>query len=69
MAATGHLDAVTDRALGVVRADWVADYYRLPRRPYRDELPATPSNRTAVPQGRHVHLLMARGAACDSAPI
>lgn len=28
----------TCRALGVVRADWVADYYRLPRRPYRDEL-------------------------------
>ena len=28
----------------------------------RDELPSTPSNRTAVPQGRHVHLLMARGA-------
>ena len=29
----------------------------------RDELPAGPANRTAVPQGRHVHLLMARGAA------
>jgi 2-polyprenyl-6-methoxyphenol hydroxylase-like FAD-dependent oxidoreductase len=28
----------------------------------RDELPSTPVNRTAVPQGRHVHLLMARGA-------
>lgn len=28
----------------------------------RDELPSTPSNRAAVPQGRHVHLLMARGA-------
>lgn len=25
-------------ALGVVRADWVADYYRLPRRSYRAEL-------------------------------
>ncbi|MGS0893925.1 winged helix-turn-helix domain-containing protein [Burkholderia stagnalis] len=31
------LDA-TCRALGVVRADWVADYYRLPRRSYRAEL-------------------------------
>jgi 2-polyprenyl-6-methoxyphenol hydroxylase-like FAD-dependent oxidoreductase len=29
----------------------------------RDELPDGPVNRTAVPQGRHVHLLMARGAA------
>ncbi|WP_175856055.1 DNA glycosylase AlkZ-like family protein [Burkholderia anthina] len=28
----------TCRALGVVRADWVADYYRLPRRSYRTEL-------------------------------
>ena len=28
----------------------------------RDELPDGPVNRTAVPQGRHVHLLMARGA-------
>ncbi|MFV9634016.1 FAD-dependent oxidoreductase [Mycobacterium neumannii] len=28
----------------------------------RDDLPADPANRAAVPQGRHVHLLMARGA-------
>lgn len=28
----------------------------------RDELPDGPRNRAAVPQGRHVHLLMARGA-------
>ncbi|TFV58672.1 oxidoreductase [Mycobacterium sp. PS03-16] len=28
----------------------------------RDELPDEPVNRAAVPQGRHVHLLMARGA-------
>ncbi|BBX17940.1 oxidoreductase [Mycolicibacterium duvalii] len=28
----------------------------------RDVLPEQPGNRTAVPQGRHVHLLMARGA-------
>ncbi|AFM16151.1 hypothetical protein Mycch_1349 [Mycolicibacterium chubuense NBB4] len=28
----------------------------------RDELPAGPAQRAAVPQGRHVHLLMARGA-------
>ena len=29
----------------------------------RDDLPDQPANRAAVPQGRHVHLLMARGAA------
>src|SRR6476659_339084 len=28
----------------------------------RDKLPGRPANRAAVPQGRHVHLLMARGA-------
>src|SRR6185295_16602701 len=28
----------------------------------RDNLPDGPANRAAVPQGRHVHLLMARGA-------
>jgi 2-polyprenyl-6-methoxyphenol hydroxylase-like FAD-dependent oxidoreductase len=28
----------------------------------RDDLPADPANRTAVPQGKHLHLLMARGA-------
>lgn len=28
----------------------------------RDELPDRPANRAAVPQGRHVHLFMARGA-------
>lgn len=28
----------------------------------RDELPEGPDNRGAVPQGRHVHMLMARGA-------
>ncbi|RAR64891.1 hypothetical protein C7401_1047 [Paraburkholderia unamae] len=30
----------TCRALGVIRADWAADYYRLPRRPYVDALHA-----------------------------
>ncbi|OBH85239.1 oxidoreductase [Mycobacterium scrofulaceum] len=28
----------------------------------RDELPDTPTNRTTVPQDRHLHMLMARGA-------
>ncbi|CAB3701993.1 winged helix-turn-helix domain-containing protein [Paraburkholderia rhynchosiae] len=37
---TDELLRRTCRALGVARADWVADYYRLPRRPYHDELRA-----------------------------
>jgi 2-polyprenyl-6-methoxyphenol hydroxylase-like FAD-dependent oxidoreductase len=28
----------------------------------RDQLPSTPSNRATVPQDRHLHMLMARGA-------
>nr|WP_234476638.1 crosslink repair DNA glycosylase YcaQ family protein [Paraburkholderia aspalathi] len=39
----------TCRALGVVRADWVADYYRLPRRPYRDELHALADRGELIP--------------------
>ncbi|RKE37250.1 hypothetical protein B0G76_3492 [Paraburkholderia sp. BL23I1N1] len=39
----------TCRALGVVRADWVADYYRLPRRPYRDDLRALADQGELIP--------------------
>ncbi|WP_027803306.1 winged helix-turn-helix domain-containing protein [Paraburkholderia dilworthii] len=39
----------TCRALGVARADWVADYYRLPRRPYREELHALADRGELIP--------------------
>ncbi|NPT59324.1 winged helix-turn-helix domain-containing protein [Paraburkholderia elongata] len=39
----------TCRALGVVRADWAADYYRLPRRPYRDDLRALADQGELIP--------------------
>jgi uncharacterized protein YcaQ len=39
-AASRELLRRTCRALGIARADWVADYYRLPRRPYADALHA-----------------------------
>jgi uncharacterized protein YcaQ len=39
----------TCRALGIARADWVADYYRLPRRPYRDELHALADQGELIP--------------------
>jgi uncharacterized protein YcaQ len=39
-AASRELLRRTCRALGIARADWVADYYRLPRRPYVDALHA-----------------------------
>ncbi|PIB74366.1 FAD-dependent oxidoreductase [Mycobacterium celatum] len=48
---------------GLCAARVLADFYDRVTLFERDELPAAPANRAAVPQGRHVHLLMARGAA------
>ncbi|MFZ0905958.1 MAG: oxidoreductase, partial [Mycobacterium sp.] len=47
---------------GLCAARVLSDFYDRVTVFERDELPSTPVNRTAVPQGRHVHLLMARGA-------
>jgi 2-polyprenyl-6-methoxyphenol hydroxylase-like FAD-dependent oxidoreductase len=47
---------------GLCAAKVLSDFYDRVTVFERDDLPSTPSNRTAVPQGRHVHLLMARGA-------
>lgn len=47
---------------GLCAARVLSDFYDRVTVFERDELPGTPVNRTAVPQGRHVHLLMARGA-------
>ncbi len=40
----------------------LSDYYDRVTLFDRDDLPAQPANRSAVPQGRHVHILMSRGA-------
>ena len=40
----------------------LSDFYERVTVYERDDLPDGPANRSAVPQGRHVHLLMARGA-------
>jgi 2-polyprenyl-6-methoxyphenol hydroxylase-like FAD-dependent oxidoreductase len=47
---------------GLCAARVLSDFYDRVTLFERDDLPSTPGNRTAVPQGRHVHLLMARGA-------
>ena len=47
---------------GLCAARVLSEFYEQVTVFERDELPSTPANRTAVPQGRHVHLLMARGA-------
>ncbi len=48
---------------GLCAARVLSEHYRHVTVFERDDLPATPAQRPAVPQGRHVHLLMARGAA------
>ena len=48
---------------GLCAARVLSDFYDRVTIYERDELPDGPANRAAVPQGRHVHLLMARGAA------
>jgi 2-polyprenyl-6-methoxyphenol hydroxylase-like FAD-dependent oxidoreductase len=47
---------------GLCAARVLADVYDRVTVFERDDLPDGPANRAAVPQGRHVHLLMARGA-------
>ena len=48
---------------GMCAARVLSDHYTRVTVFERDDLPDEPANRTAVPQGKHVHLLMARGAA------
>ncbi|MET0702038.1 MAG: oxidoreductase [Mycobacterium sp.] len=48
---------------GLCAARVLSAHYRQVTLFDRDELPDTPTQRAAVPQGRHVHMLMARGAA------
>ncbi|QCP53904.1 winged helix-turn-helix domain-containing protein [Trinickia violacea] len=48
-AAQQTLVARTCRALGVVRADWIADYYRLAKRPYAADLHALADAGEVIP--------------------
>ncbi|MDY6999005.1 MAG: oxidoreductase, partial [Actinomycetota bacterium] len=47
---------------GLCAARVLSDFFEQVTLFERDELPDAAANRAAVPQGRHVHLLMARGA-------
>jgi len=58
-----HAIVVGGSLAGLCAARVLSDFYDRVTLYERDELPDGPGNRTAVPQGRHVHLLMARGAA------
>jgi 2-polyprenyl-6-methoxyphenol hydroxylase-like FAD-dependent oxidoreductase len=57
-----HAAVIGASIAGLSAARVLSDFYQRVTVFERDELPATPGNRAAVPQGRHVHLLMARGA-------
>ena len=62
--ATGRHAVVIGASLaGLCAARVLSDHFDRVTIYERDGLPEGPDNRTAVPQGRHVHLLMARGAA------
>ncbi|MBY0440626.1 MAG: oxidoreductase [Mycobacteriaceae bacterium] len=57
----GHAIVVGASIAGLCAAQVLSDHYQRVTVVERDELPDTPTNRAAVPQGRHLHLLMARG--------
>lgn len=57
-----HAIVIGGSIAGMCAARVLSDFYDHVTVYERDELPDRPVNRAAVPQGRHVHLLMARGA-------
>ncbi len=63
MGRTGeHAVVIGASIAGMCAARVLSDFYDRVTVFERDDLPDGPANRSAVPQGRHVHLLMARGA-------
>jgi 2-polyprenyl-6-methoxyphenol hydroxylase-like FAD-dependent oxidoreductase len=60
---TDHAVVIGASIGGLCAARVLSDVYERITVYERDDLTDGPANRTAVPQGRHVHLLMARGAA------
>jgi 2-polyprenyl-6-methoxyphenol hydroxylase-like FAD-dependent oxidoreductase len=57
-----HAVVIGGSIAGLCAARVLSDHYGRVTIFERDDLPEQPANRAAVPQGRHVHLLMARGA-------
>lgn len=60
--ARDHAAVIGGSIAGLCAARVLADRYARVTVYERDELPAAPANRAAVPQDRHLHMLMARGA-------
>ena len=59
---TEHAIIIGASLAGLCAARVLSDFYERVTVYERDNLPDGPANRAAVPQGTHVHLLMARGA-------
>ncbi|MCV7426646.1 FAD-dependent oxidoreductase [Mycobacterium montefiorense] len=59
----GHAVVIGASIAGLCAAKVLSDWYSQVSIYERDELPSMPANRATVPQDRHLHLLMARGAA------
>ena len=60
--ARDHAVVIGASIAGLSAARVLSDCYARVTVYERDELPGTPTNRATVPQGRHLHMLMARGA-------
>ncbi|OBA83161.1 oxidoreductase [Mycobacterium sp. 1164966.3] len=57
-----HAVVIGGSIAGLCAARVLSNYYSRVTVFERDDLPSEPANRTAVPQDRHLHMLMARGA-------
>ena len=57
-----HAVVIGGSIAGLCAARVLADHFDRVTLVERDDLPDTPTDRSAIPQGQHVHLLMARGA-------
>jgi flavin-dependent dehydrogenase len=60
--ARDHAVVIGASVAGLCAARVLSDCYAQVTVYERDELPGTPTNRATVPQDRHLHMLMARGA-------
>src|SRR5690242_6951251 len=57
-----HAVVIGASIAGLCAGRVLSDFYDRVTLYDRDTLPGSPANRAAVPQGRHVHILMSRGA-------
>ncbi|MGV0741620.1 NAD(P)/FAD-dependent oxidoreductase [Mycolicibacterium sp. XJ870] len=60
--ATNHAVVIGGSIAGLCAARVLSNHFDRVTLYERDDLPDQPVNRSAIPQGQHVHLLMARGA-------